>query len=246
MGSERPQVSIVLPTTRPDLVPQAIAAIAAQTFRGAIELLLIRDGGPPIDAGAVPFSVRSVGVEPQLGPSLVRNAAMAWATADVIAFCDDDDLWHPEHLADIVAPVRERGGLAFSDALLQHVQEGWEAPFRFRFDEDVLRRTNPIILSTTAVHRDVLGKVGGFDPEFSRYEAWDWFLRIKEQGLPITRVPKVSVTYRYSQRSQTADTEKMAEAFSRFREKHGLGDLPQANFATMAREAAWDDIRDRS
>lgn len=238
-----PHVSIVLATIRPDLVPQALEGIAGQTLRQGIEVILVHDGGAPIDPGPQPFPVRSVGLRPRLGPSAVRNAAMAWAEGDVIAFCDDDDLWEANHLEKVV-PAAESGGLGYTDAILENVVDGWTEPFRFHFRPGVLRRTNPIILSTAAVDRAVLRQVGGFDASFDRYEAWDWFLRIEEAGLPIIRVPEVTVRYRYSPRSVTADTDAMAEAFQRFRTKHALGEIEQANFAGMVHGDAWADLRD--
>lgn len=239
-----PRVSVIVPATRPDLLPRALAGIAAQTYRGDLEVIVVHDGGAALDVGSWPFALRSIGLTPRQGPSRVRNAGMAWAAGDVLAFCDDDDLWLPDHLQATVAEAARQGGLAFTDALLVHVSEGWQRRFGFRFSPDLLRQTNPIILSTAVLARGALGRVGGFDQEFDRYEAWDWFLRMAQAAVPIVRVPRVTVEYRYSGRSATADADAMAEAFARFCRKHGLEDLPLANFAVMAQDPRWSALRE--
>ena len=233
--------SVILPTTRPDLLPRALRSIAAQSLLPA-EVLVVHDGGPALDIGRLPFPVRSIGIQPRQGPSAVRNAAVALSTSELIAFLDDDDEWMPEHLASL-APAAGRA-LAFCDAELTNESEGWSAPFRFRFTPALLRRTNPIILSGIALPKEAFWRVGGFDAALARYEAWDFFLRLQEAGVEIVRVPKATLNYRFSQRSATADDGAMAEAFARFCRKHGLKDLPRANFASMLRDPTFAADRD--
>jgi glycosyltransferase involved in cell wall biosynthesis len=221
---------VIIPTTRPDLLPRALRSVAAQTMP-PLEVLAVCDGGPPPDAGTWPFPLRAVGIAPRQGPSAVRNAAVALSRSDHVAFLDDDDEWLPEHLAAL-APSAERH-LAFSDAIVTHEGEGWSRRFAFRFTPALLRRTNPIILSGVAMPKRAFWEVGGFDPTLRRYEAWDLFLRVQAAGTQIVRVPRATLHYRFSDRSVTADDQAMEDAFAVFRSRHGLIDLPRASFASM-------------
>lgn len=233
--------SVIVPTVRSDLLPRALRSVAAQTL-APLEVLVLHDGGSPLPIGDWPFPVRALGVQPRQGPSGARNAAIALAEGEQIAFLDDDDEWLPDHLQQVAEASRQ--GFAFTDALLMHEGEGWAAPFRFRFGPDTLLRTNPIILSTVALSKQAFWRVGGFDLRLARYEAWDLFLRLRDAGTSMVRVPEVSVHYHYSPRSVTADDGAMARAFAQFRTKHSLGDLPRASFASMLRDPRFAADRD--
>lgn len=233
--------SVILPTTRPDLLPRALRSIAAQTLPPA-EVLVLHDGGAAPDVGTWPFEVRAIGITPRQGPSAARNALAALSRSQWLAFLDDDDEWLPEHLASL-APFA-RGALAFSDAILTHEAEGWSRPFRFRFTPQLLRRTNPIILSGVALPKEAFWRVGGFDSSLTRYEAWDFFLRVQEAGVEIVRVPHETLHYRFSSRSLTADDARMRESFRTFCDKHDLADIGRATFASMLKDPAFAADRD--
>lgn len=237
-------ISVIMPTTRGDLVPRALRSIATQEVAEDIEVLLLRDGGPALEAGEWPFSVRSLGITPRLGPAGARNAAAILSRGALLAFLDDDDEWLPGHLSSLLDVVRTTGGLAFSDAEFLHEAEHWTAPFRFRFHPEILRSTNPIILSGAAMPRSAFLAVGGFDADLPAYEAWDLFLRLAQAGVPLQRVPSVTLRYHFSPRSTTADDARMRDAFKQFRDKHGLGELARASFAAMLLDPRWRSMRE--
>ena len=103
-----PTVSIILPTyNREKFLPEAFAAIAAQTFLDW-ELIVVDDGSTDGTRELVPrltaeFSqpVRYIYQENQ-GAYGARNTGLDHATRKYIAFYDSDDLWLPHHLEDCV------------------------------------------------------------------------------------------------------------------------------------------------
>ena len=110
-----PFISIVMPTrNRAHLLTQALHAIAAQTF-SRFEVIVLDDASDAATAADYPtlwasldsrFILHRLG-QPGgrgLGPSVTRNAGIALARGEVIAFCDDDDLWTAAgHLAAVAA-----------------------------------------------------------------------------------------------------------------------------------------------
>ena len=96
-------VSAVIPTrNRPELVLRAVKSVAAQTYRN-LEIVVVIDGPDP----ATEVALRAFG-DPRLrvlalaesrGGSDARNAGIATAKGQWVAFLDDDDEWVPEKLA---------------------------------------------------------------------------------------------------------------------------------------------------
>ena len=97
-----PAVSVVVPTyQRPDYLRQTLQSILSQTWSD-LEVLVVSDG-PSEETESV---VRELGDArlvslsiPHHGwPAPSRNAGIARARAEFIAFCDDDDLWERDKL----------------------------------------------------------------------------------------------------------------------------------------------------
>lgn len=99
-----PLFSIVVPTrNRPHLLEHALAAIDSQEFRD-FETIVVDDGSDAAAKAQYADLFASLRNKPVLvelassnpfgnGPSFVRNAGIAAAKGDLIAFCDDDDFW---------------------------------------------------------------------------------------------------------------------------------------------------------
>src|SRR6185295_18264809 len=94
------RVSILIRSSaRPELA-DALAALAAQTYRN-LEVVVVNVTGrphPPLPDPASALEIRFVDPGRQLPRPLAANAALEAATGDFIAFLDDDDLFEPEHV----------------------------------------------------------------------------------------------------------------------------------------------------
>lgn len=102
-----PMVSVLLATCRPSLVDTAITSVAIQTYPH-IELVLALHGEgfdhDEIDVlrQRLPFSSKTVPVPRSAPLGTVLNEAVAASSGDLITKFDDDDLYGPEHLWDLV------------------------------------------------------------------------------------------------------------------------------------------------
>jgi succinoglycan biosynthesis protein ExoM len=108
----RPSISIVIPTQRR---PQGLEIAARSAFhqagvdRAAVELVIVDNDQVPSAAALVavlaaeaPFPVLYVH-EPNAGVANARNAALAKASGDFIAFLDDDEEAPPSWLSGLLA-----------------------------------------------------------------------------------------------------------------------------------------------
>ena len=95
----RPDVSVVLPTRdRPAFLADAIASVMSQTVT-SWELVVVDDGSTtPATVPSDP-RIHLVRLAESGGSARARNIGVAHASADAVAFLDDDDQFAPERLA---------------------------------------------------------------------------------------------------------------------------------------------------
>ena len=100
-----PLVSILLATKRPSFVPWALANVARQTYP-AVELVLALHGEGFADVqrhvAQLPHPAKVLRVPGSDSLGAVLNAATGAAAGALLAKMDDDDLYAPDHLWDLV------------------------------------------------------------------------------------------------------------------------------------------------
>ncbi|MEU4230220.1 glycosyltransferase family 2 protein [Nonomuraea sp. NPDC026600] len=109
-----PSVGVVIPTRgdRPEQLRAATRAVLAQDYPGRISLAIVVDGGDPAavagQVAKVAAQENGTGVHHRVlvlpnvlstGLPGARNTGIAACHTELIAFCDDDDVWLPGKLA---------------------------------------------------------------------------------------------------------------------------------------------------
>jgi O-antigen biosynthesis protein len=103
----KPQCSVILPTyNRMATLPRAVASVLAQNMVD-FELLIVDDNSTDetrrwLSQQSDP-RLRVLRSDRKLGVSMARNWGLAAARADVTAFLDSDDAYHPNRLS---APLK--------------------------------------------------------------------------------------------------------------------------------------------
>lgn len=114
MTPDAPSVSVIVPTrNRPELLQQTLEAVRAQDYVGPVEVVVVFDQSEPdggLVAGGERRSVRVITNLRTPGLSGARNAGILAATGVLVAFCDDDDVWHPGKLSAQVQALRSEPG----------------------------------------------------------------------------------------------------------------------------------------
>lgn len=103
-GLERPLVSVVMPVYNGSrFLDATLLAVASQTY-SRMECIAADDGSTDSSQEILhrQGTWRLVRVS-RLGSNGARRAALAKATGTYVAFLDQDDLWHPTHLAACIA-----------------------------------------------------------------------------------------------------------------------------------------------
>ena len=182
-----PRVSVIIPTyNRAALVKEAVASVLAQTYRD-FELLVVDDGstdGTLEALAAFGGKIRVLASPDRGGVSAARNAGIAAAQGEWLAFLDSDDLWLPEKLARQMAFMEANSRLLLSQTEEIWVRRGVKVnPPRTHKKEGgriFLRSLERCLVSPSAavLHRRLLDEHGGFDEDLPAAEDYDLWLRL--------------------------------------------------------------------
>ena len=193
-GDARVSVTVAIASMGRDTLARTLHSIAAQTLATPIELDVVvaddsRDGAAAAlverEAPAVAVRIVPVGAG---NIATARNAALAEAGGDWIAFIDDDEWAEPTWIADLLAVAREHGADAVIGPVEAHYPNGtpdWMGRvgvFRKRPGPD----GHPLDTGATSnalVRRAALGQLR-FREEFGRTggEDTDLFKRLHVAG----------------------------------------------------------------
>jgi len=205
--AEGTRISVVVRTKdRPELLRQALASLAAGSYRN-VQVVLVNDGGDapelPTD---YPFEVARVDLPENRGRAAAANAGIAAATGDHIAFLDDDDLAEPEHLTTLAGLASaEDARVVYTDAAVGiyeiDAEEGWRQverriPYSRDFDPELLLFDNYIPFNTLLIERSLFDQAGPFDPELPFFEDWDLLIRLSRL-VPFHHLAQVTCEYRH-------------------------------------------------
>jgi len=202
-----PTVSVVVRTRdRPALLADALASLAASSYR-RMEVVLVNDGGaPPAMPAEFPFPLRRVEHTESRGRAAALNAGIAAAQGEWIAFLDDDDTVETDHYATLVDFARSTGAeVVYTDAAVAIYEPdadlGWRCterrvPYSRDFDPDRLLVDNYVPLHTLLVRSERLREAGPADESFPFFEDWDLLVRLAAR-VSFLHLARVTCEYRH-------------------------------------------------
>jgi GT2 family glycosyltransferase len=193
-------VSIVLPTfDRPAYLRAAVDSVLAQTLTDWE--LVVADDGSNEETRAYLRSlddprVRVLWLPHSGNPSVVRNAAIAAARGDHVAFLDSDDVWKPQKLEKQMAALRQNPDCRWSythcdliDAAGRPLASEWLSAYRVEQGwilESLLRELGAqVAMPTIVAERRLLAEIGGLDERQRWCEDFDLCLRLAMRS-PVT------------------------------------------------------------
>lgn len=189
-AQHRPKVTVLIPVrNRPHLILGALDSVFAQTFRD-FEVIVVDDGSTDDTPDVVAHyhkPVRLIRCEPG-GVSAARNAGIAQATGDYIAFLDSDDWFEPTKLEKQVAflAAHPKAGLVYTRYSVFDEYSGnrWVFPGGLTAQGDAFRNLlmgfmeTPLTTPTVMVRRSIFDSVAPFDTAMHMAEDIDLWCRI--------------------------------------------------------------------
>jgi glycosyltransferase involved in cell wall biosynthesis len=220
LNRREPLISAIVPLFNGALyIERAIRSMFDQT-RVPDEIIVVDDGSTDGGAAIVErlaktFPIRLISQE-NAGQSAARNIGVEGARGDLIAFLDQDDIWYPNHLAELVKPFLEK----------RPVELGWVYSNLDEINQDgeIVRRGFLATLKTQHPKRDVFAcladdmfvlpsaclisrkaflAIDGFDERLSGYEDDDLFLRLFVTGYDNVYLPHALSAWRIHNNSSS-------------------------------------------
>lgn len=220
--SGHPKVSVIVPAyNTASYIGETMESIARQTFRD-FETIVVNDGSPDtpqLERVLEPYraDIRYIR-QPNRGLAGARNAGIAEARGEYLAFLDSDDAWEPSYLdvqlaemerkpvADVVYP----NATAFAPDGTEWLAMDRSPSQGLVTFESVVRQTCQVQVFSL-VRRSLVVEAGGFDESLRSSEDFDLWLRLLKGGAEFRYHTQPLVRYRVRPDSLSADTVWMCD-----------------------------------
>ena len=259
-----PLVSVVIPAWNCSRwIDEALESVYSQTYRN-LEIVVVDDGSTDDTAqilGRHGDRIRYFH-QPNAGTGAARNAGVAQARGELIAFLDNDDVWMPEKLERQVRALQgwPQCGLVFADGRRFNeagVRPESLLPSRLEPWMDECRTEDPEVFvgslarefyfgcpissaSAVLARRSVIVAVGGFDEGLTITDDYDLWLRIARE-CPVIMLRTCLYLWRWRDDSQSGPVAERQYRWNRASikviEKH-LADAPSDAIREIKRNLA--------
>lgn len=219
-------VSVVIPThNRAELLKRAIQSVLNQSYEN-IEIIVVDDGSSDntrlmlakfISTGLIKYIRHD---SPQ-GASAARNSGIMAATGKYITGLDDDDIFMPSRIEELINAYDPNYSFVYSYSYI--IRDGRK--FLRRYSSNITLKKilyrNLVGNQILTEHRKMTG-VGGFDTEFPARQDHDMWTRLIERfGRPLlVKKPLMIEVQSHNNRISSAP-DKVREGASLFFKKHG-------------------------
>jgi len=225
------KVSVILPTYNGEkFIARAINSVLNQTFKD-FELIIVDDGSTdstPIILQQFqqkhPDKISVIFLRDNKRAAGARMEAIKNAKGDILAFIDQDDLWHEKKLelqlekfiqgADVVHSdiefIDENGNILSGKSdkeNLDRKQIFKESAGSITIKKYLCKR-NYIRLTSSAITRQAFEEIGGFDASLFGGEDWEFWLRVAMNNKKIIHINK-KLTYKRIHQYNTSNIHRI-------------------------------------
>ncbi|MDD5422594.1 MAG: glycosyltransferase [Candidatus Omnitrophica bacterium] len=207
-----PLVSIVLPTyNRLEFIKKSVRSLLAQTYPSDLYEIIVVDDGSDYDIAEALKEFTKIGSSKitiikqpiNRGIGAARQKGLEAARGGLVAFTDDDCVYHKDWLLELVRNLDEFAGVGGRVAVSDD----------FNFFQKLLatnlnkcgpRIENGRVISiagnSSLYHKNILFEVNGFSKDLSGNEDRDLNIRIRRKGYELT-VAENALCYHYPKRT---------------------------------------------
>ncbi|MFA6410616.1 MAG: glycosyltransferase family A protein [Candidatus Buchananbacteria bacterium] len=184
-----PQISVVIPVYNAQkTLEKCLQSIFNQTFKD-FEIIAVNDGSTDQSQKILENHQAKIKIinQKNQGAPAARNAGARQATGSYLIFCDADIFMQPNMLESMwqTLNAHPQSSFCYSD-----FKFGWKVFKLWPFDKEKLKKM-PYIHTTSLIRKQ---DFPGFDENLKRFQDWDLWLTMSEQGKSGWYLPKTLFT----------------------------------------------------
>ena len=187
-----PKISVVIPVyNKEKYVKETLQSVLNQDFND-FEIIIVDDGSTDKSLDIIKqFSASKIKIirQENQGVAIARNTGVAAANAEIVAFLDADDLWLPNHLAEIDKLSQDFPDAGFYATAYKLKFNGYQYTVSFPFQDKYLQ-LKPyyrydkgqalFYISNFAIKKDIFMAEKGFKTGIDA-EDTEFFIRIGQK-----------------------------------------------------------------
>lgn len=170
-------ISIIIPSyNHASTINKCLESIFSQTISD-MEVIVVNDGSTDDTIDILkPYAdhIQLINQENQ-GAAKARNNGFDQSKGEYVMFCDADVIMRPDMLQKMLEALQRDPGSAYAYSSFRF---GWKKFSSYPFDAERLRQMN-FITTTSLIRRADFPR---FDESLRRFQDWDLWLTILEQG----------------------------------------------------------------
>ncbi|GAB3653320.1 hypothetical protein GCM10027589_11400 [Actinocorallia lasiicapitis] len=245
-GASRPSVSVVIPTRdRPELLAETLEAVFAQDYPGAITAIVVFDQSEiSLLAGSddPQRSIKVIRNSRTPGAAGARNSGVLAAETELVAFCDDTDLFLPGKLKIQVEVLQDDPEAEIVCCGLRlfgpELEIDRTIPLTHVTEQDLLHGHMPQLHPSGILMRREAGWL--FDEEIPGSYGEDYEFLLRAAGRrPVRNLPVVGVAIRWHKGSYFSVLQNAPLISSAVQWLLGKYDFPRAGYAHWAGKVAF-------
>lgn len=188
--SAQERVSVIVPVFNAEAyVAEALESVGAQTLQPH-EVIVVDDGSTDGSAAVAERHGVTLLRKENTGVADARNLAIERSTGDFVALLDADDVWLETKLSEQVQALREHPEAGYALGYHRYIFEGKRRAEWFKRTQ--ADEPEPSYCpSIWTIRREVMDRVGLFEPGRRVGEDIDWLARANDLGITSVMVPKV-------------------------------------------------------
>lgn len=225
LGKNSDLVSVVIPThNRAELVKRAVQSVLSQSYSN-IEIIVVDDGSSDntsslLEEFVTTGLIRYIRHDLPQGASAARNRGIMAARGKYIAGLDDDDIFEPRRIQELINAYDPNYSFVYSYSYI--IRNGKK--FLRRYSSDITLKK---ILYRNLVGNQILTEryrmigVGCFDTEFPSRQDHDMWTRLIERfGQPLLVKKPLMIEVQSHNNRISSTPERVREGASLFFKKH--------------------------
>lgn len=185
------KVSIVIRTCgRPNVLKHALESIREQSYKN-IEVILVEDGinisESSISENYQDLNIQYYHTKEKVGRSKAGNIGLSKCNGNYINFLDDDDMFYPNHINQLLTAIKENNtkaaySIAEESQIVKsnkdtNIEKRKIIRYQQPFNKTLLFYMNYIPIQSILFSKELYEEAGGFDESLDALEDWDLWVR---------------------------------------------------------------------